>query len=460
MKTRLFSTIFAVASLAGLAVAQRGNTVRVSTQVRDDAGHAVQGVSVKYYGPFGGSDRRSDFSNSTGRNGFADQDLMPGRYLIVAADDYQGFGSTTVDVTERSNDIRADLRLRRTRRPTIQFVLMSDDRNEPISNAEIEVFTNETGKRDLIRSRPNGLTTYEIPGSLSGGRFDVSIMSRDFDTVNKSITFRPRTDTTSMVYYVQMRRKTRLDDRSNPTRYNSGKLDGMIRLTTKNQIEVGDVAHINVGLLLSETRNGRGSAVSTVNISGPNGAGLNSDVRNVSLSLNDYANEVYDVRTNVPGVYTVRVSAVLTGSTGVQNAHWDSRFNFTVQPRNGRNYPQDQNVAKGDYVGNADIETDNSAIASHILSITLANGDRSIDKVKGWLSPRRGAGFHIQFEGTFDRSNNRLDATGKMMDREDKRWDIRVTGSPNRSGRMEVRLSIRARDDSYNKTFTFLLEKN
>jgi hypothetical protein len=385
---------------------------------------------------------------------------VPGRYLLLAADDYLGFASTTVDVTERSRDIRADLRLRKTRRPTIQFVVMSDDRNEPVSDAEIEVFTNETGKRDLVRNRTNGLTTYEIPGSMSGGRFDVSIMSRDFDTVNKTITFRPKRDTSSMIYYVQMRRKTRLDDRSNPTRYYSGKLDGMIRLTTKNQIEVGDVAHINVGLMLSESRNGRGIASSTVNISGPNGAGLMSDARNVSLSLNDYTNEVYDVRTTVPGVYTVRVNAVLTGSAGVQNAHWEGRFNFTVQPRNGRNYPPEQNVAKGDYVGNADIETDNSAIASHILSITLGNGDRSMDKVKGWLSPRRGAGFHIQFEGTFDRSNNRLDATGKMLDREDKRWDIRATGSPNRNGRMEVRLSIRAQDNSYNRTFTFLLDKN
>ena len=458
MKIRFFSTILAFATITGIATAQRGYTTRVNTLVRDGSGQPVQGATVKFFGPFGNRERQTTTSDSTGRNGQSDMTLTPGRYLVTATNDDRGIASTTFDVTDRSEFAHLDMRLHTTRRPTIQFVLMSDDRFEPITNADIEVFTSETGRRDNVRMR-NGLSVYEIPGSTQGGRFDVSIMSPDFDTVNKTINFRPRTDTSSMVYYLQMRHKSGLRDRDNQPSRNYGKLDGMIRLTNKNRIQAGDLVTVNVGLLLSETRNERGTCISTVNITAPNGTGISSDAKNVSLSLNEYANNQYDVRTSMPGTYAVSVSAIMVSQSGVQSSRWDGRFTFNVQPGNGRGTDSNTVVSRGDYVGASDLETDNRSISSHTMSLTITGGNRNSDRIKGWLAPKRGSGFHMEFEGTYDLTSGRIDGTGTMLDRNDKRWDIRVSGSPDRDGRLRIRLDVKDRDGSYNRTFSYLLTR-
>ena len=458
MKNRFLSTILALATVTGMATAQRGYTTRVNTLVRDGSGQPVQGATVKFFGPFGNRERQTTTSDSTGRNGQSDITLTPGRYLVTATNDDRGIASTTFDVTDRSEFAHLDMRLHTTRRPTIQFVLMSDDRNEPVANADIEVFSDETGRRDTVRMR-NGIGVYDVPGSGRGGRFDVSIMSNDFDTVNKTITFRPRTDTSSLVYYLQLRHKSGLRDRDNQPSRHYGKLDGMIRMSNKNRIQSGDLATVNVGLLMSETRNERGTCISTVNITAPNGSGISSDAKNVALSLNEYTTTQYDVHTSMPGTYTVSVSAIMVSSSGVQDSRWDGRFTFNVQPSNGRGSDSNTVVTRGDYVGAADLETDNRSISSHTMSLTISGGNRNSDRIKGWLAPKRGSGFHIEFEGTYDLTSGRVDGTGTMLDRSDKRWDIRVSGSPDRDGRIRIRLDVKDRDGSYNKTFSYLLTR-
>ena len=452
MKIRLLSAIVTVASIAGVALAQRGDNTRVMTLVRDNSGQPVQNASVKFFGPFGSNNRRGDYSVSTNRYGEVEQMLSPGRYLVFASDENRGSTSTTYVVSDRTSTGNLDLRLRTTRRPTIQFVLMSDDRNEPISNANIEVFTNETGKRDSFRSRGEGITQYEIPGSMSGGRFELAVTSRDFDTVTKTLNFRPRTDTSNTVVYIQMRRKTGLRN-DNGTKYQRGfKLDGLIRLTNKDRNEAGDMVPVYVGLLMSDTQNLRGQGSANIEVLAPNGSRVYSKSQSVELLLNEYASSTHDVRTTIPGVYTVVVSA-----TGQDSNRWDGKFTFNVQPRSGNRANPDHQFGRGDYLGMADIETDNRSITSHELSVTLTRGVKNSDDVKGWLEPRRGSGFRISFKGTYDLNLSSLKAIGTMDDRSDKRWEILLTGSPDRNGKISARLSIRALDNSYNRTFNFTL---
>ena len=457
MKIRLLSTIVTVASITGVALAQRGVTTHIVTTVRDDTGRPVQGASVKFFGPFGTSFRRADYTSSTDRSGVSDQSVLEGRYLVYASTDNLGSQISTYDANDRSGVNRLDMRLRPTRRPTIQVVLMSEDRNEPIGGANIEVFTNETGRRDTIRSNSNGITPYDIPGSIRGGRFDLVISSREFDTVTKTLNFRPRTETGTILYYVQMRRKTGYEPRTGLDRRGQYTLDGMIRTSNKDREEVGGLVTINVGLLYSGGRASSTRGHSVVTVTRPDGSTILDQSSNMDLSLNEYANRNYDIRPNMAGTYTVSVRA-----DGEDRSTWNGRYTFIVHPRSrGNNDRSDSDIriTRGDFVGNADIEADNRSIASHILSITLSDNNRDIENVKGWLSPRRGEGFHMSFKGSFDYNRGRLDAVGTMVDRPDKRWDIRLTGSPDRNGQIDARLSIRATDNSYNKTFSFTISK-
>lgn len=382
---------------------------------------------------------------------------MSGRYLIYAYDSYRGSAVTTYDANDRSGTNRLDMHLRPTRRPTIQVVLMSEDRNEPIGNADIEVFTNETGRRDNIRSNSSGLTPFDIPGSTRGGRFDLTISSRDFDTVYKTLNFRAKSDTDVMVYYVQMRRKTWRQPRNDRPTHDRYQLDGMIRTSNKDREEVGGLVTINVGLMYSggQALNTRGREV--VTITRPDGSTILNESTSVDLRLNEYANRSYDIRPDREGTYTVSVRA-----DGEDSTHWTGRYTFVVHRRSQGNNDRagaDLSMTPGDYLGNADIEMDNREIRSHQISITLIDGARDRDNVKGWMSPRQSDGFSITFKGTFDYHNGVLDATGTLNDRTDKRWDIRLTGRPDRNGRCNARLVIRATDNSYNRSFNFILAK-
>jgi hypothetical protein len=313
-----------------------------------------------------------------------------------------------------------------------------------------------------LRSRGSGLTQYELPNSIDGGKFDVMVTSPDFSTMNMNINFRPGSDTSSVVAYMQLRRKTGL--RPDGDRYPSSrefpKLDGMIRLTTKNQIEAGDVASVNVGLVLSKTNNERSQAISAVKITAPNGTVVLNDSRNIRLNLNEYANTVYDISTRMPGLYTVAVSAVMANGSGVQNSRWDGKFTFNVHSRSNDRSRTGILTDRGEYYGSSDMEMDNRDIKSFNMSLTLQkSGRNNLDNVKGWLSPRSGSGFHMVFEGSYDQNNGRLDARGTMTDRQDKRWEIRATGSPDRNNRLAVRLTVRALDGSYNRSFDYTLAK-
>ena len=457
MKIRLISALFTISAVTGLALAQRAGNTRVIATVRDSSGQLVSGASVKFFGPFRGQARNSNFTNSTGRNGEAEQSLPSGRYLVFASDDSRGSAISTYDVSDRSGTSLLDVRLKSTRRPTIQFVLMSEDRNEPISNANIEVFTNETGKRDNFKSRGNGITSYEIPGSLSGGRYEVAISSNDFDTVTKTLNFRPRTDTSSMIYYVQMRRRTGLQPRTGPQSHGRYSLDGMIRTTNKDREEVGGLVTIDVGLLYSGGTVPVTKGHSVVTITRPDGSTIVNESSQHDLGLNQYSRKEYDVRPNMAGVYTVIVKA-----DGEDNTRWTGKYTFNVHPRGRNNSDQagsNLGVVRGDYIGRADIETDNGVVNSHSLSITLKGGNRNTFDVKGWLAPNRENGFSISFEGTYDVSKDRLDAKGTMPGRNDKKWDIRITGSPDRNGRLDVRVNVRALDNSFNRTYSYLLTK-
>ena len=459
MKIRIISSVLALASVVSVAQAIHRADTRVITMVRDNSGQPVQGASVKFFGPFGVGNRRSEMSTFTGRNGESDKMMTPGRYLVFASDNERGIDSRTFDVSNRSSTSTLEMRLKSTRQPTIQFVVMSDDRNEPISNATLEITNRTTGRRDSLKSRGNGLTPYELSRESNGGRYDVMITSADFDTVNMNVNFSPVSNSSSIVSYVQLRRKTGLrnDPRPNSRSNEVPNIDGMIRLTKKDRIEAGDPVSVSVGLVLSKGTNLYSQCISTVNISGPNGAGILSDSRNVKLTLNEYANSTYDILPRVAGTYTVSVSAVIVNGNGVQNSRWDGKFTFNVQgeSRNSANL----NMDRGDYFGTSDIELDNRDIKSHMLSLSLAKSSRGPDNVKGWLTPKNGSGFRIEFKGLFDQSTGRLDAKGTMMDRSDKRWDIQATGSTDRLGRQSVKVVIRALDNSYNRTYNFVLAK-
>jgi hypothetical protein len=458
MKITLLSAVLMVASIAGVATAA---DTRVITMVRDNSGIPVQGASLKFYGPFGVSNRRSDISTFTGRNGDSDKMFAPGKYLVFASDNTRGNDSRTFEVNSRGGLTTLDLKLRTTRRPTIQFIIMSDDLNEPVGGANIEIENRQTGKRDSLRSSGSGITPFEVPNGFSGGRFDIRVSSNDFDTTNVNVGFTPSTDTSSAIAYVQLRRKTGIRGNSNPGSQSKdqSKLDGLIRLPNKDRIEAGDVVSVNVGLLLSKGYSESSQCISTVNISGPSGAGVLSDSRNVKLTLNDYAFNTYDISARVAGTYTVSVSAVMTNGSGVQNSRWDGKFTFNVHPRNGNSSSSNLLMDRGDYLGISDIEMDNRDIRSHTLSLSLSKGSRNLDNIKGWLAPKTGFGFNIRFEGTYDQSNGRLDARGTMSDRDDKKWDIRLSGSPDRTGRLALKLSIRALDNSYNRSVSYTLAK-
>jgi hypothetical protein len=382
---------------------------------------------------------------------------MEGRYLIFAYDERLGSQIATIDANDRSGVNRVELRLRPTRRPTIQVVLMSEDTNEPIGGANIEVINNETGRRENLRSNGNGITAYDLAGSNRGGRFDLAISSRDFDTVTKSLNFRPRTNSDTTLFYVQMRRRTGLSPRdSGQIIHGRYTLDGMIRTSNKDREEVGELVTINVGLVYGGGNALRTRGRSSVTITRPDGSTILNQNDNVDLSLNEYANSRYDIRPDRAGTYTVTVRA-----DGEDNTHWTGRYNFVVHDRGrGNNDRVDSNipVSPGDYLGIADLQMDNRNIQSHQISITVMD-TRNSENIKGWLAPRRGEGFHITFKGSFDYSRNRLDATGTMQDRDDKRWDIRLTGSPDRNGKIAARLTVRATDNSYNQTFNFTLDK-
>ena len=443
MKIRLISTFVIIASLASVALAQRGISTHIITNVRDDMGRTVQGATVRVFGPFGYTSRRNDFSSSTDRSGVADQSVLEGRYLVFAYDDRLGSNIKTVDANDRSGINQVDLQLRPTRRPTIQVVLMSDDTNEPIGGANIEVICNETGRRDDLRSNSNGITPYDIPGSIRGGRFDVAISSRDYDTVTRSLSFRPRSDSGTMVYYVQLHRKTATSARPglsfDRNRYT---LDGLIT--------------INVGLQYGGGTASRTRGRSTVTVTQPDGSRILNQTDDIDLPLNQYSSNLYDIRLDRAGTYTVTVRA-----DGENNSHWTGRYTFVVYERgrgNNDRVGSDVAVTRGDYIATSDIQLDNRNVQSHQIQITLVD-TRNVENIKGWLAPRRGEGFHITFKGSFDYSRNRLDATGTMQDRNDKRWDIRLTGSPDRNGKIAARLTVRALDNSYNQTFNFTLAK-
>ena len=369
----------------------------------------------------------------------------------------RGSAIATLDANDRSGVNRLDMKLRPTRQPVIQFVLMSEDRNEPIGGANIEVISNETGRRTSMRSNGNGITPYDVMRSDRSSRFDVSVTSRDFDTVVKTINFRPRSSTDNTLYYVQMRRKTGLEPRGNQDRRGRYTLDGMIRTTNKDREEVGGLVTVNVGLLYAGGRADMTRGHSVVTITRPDGSTILEQSANVDMYLNEYASRNYEIRPNMVGTYNVSVRA-----DGEENSHWTGRYSFVVHQRSRGNNDRsdsDLGLTDGDFLGNGDIEMDNREIASHILSITLTDRNRQNENIKGWLAPRRGEGFHITFKGSYDYSRGRLDAVGTMADRSDKRWDIRLTGSPDRNGKIDARLSIRAIDDSYNKTFSFTIAK-
>jgi hypothetical protein len=338
---------------------------------------------------------------------------------------------------------------------------MSDDRNEPVSSANIEVVNRETGKRDTLRSSGSGLTQYELANRSNGGKFEVRISSADFDTTNVNVSFSANTDTSSSIAYIQLRRKTGLSGGPNSSNQSKDqpKIDGVIRLTNKDRIEAGDVVPINVGLYLSKGFFERSQCNSTVNISGPNGSGLLSDARTIKFVLNEYTMTTYDFSPKVPGTYTVTVVATMPNGSRDQKSRWDGKFTFNVHGQSAGSKNSGMVMDRGSYLGNSDIEMDNKDIKSHILSLSVSKGSRNLDTIKGWLSPKAGSGFHMLFEGSFDQTNGRLDAKGTMTDREDKRWEIRLTGSPDRTGRMAVKLAIRALDNSYNRTFNYTLAK-
>ena len=461
MKIRLLSTLATVVTVAGIANAHYRADARVISMVRDNSGVPIQGASLKFFGPFGVANRRSELSTFTGRNGESDKMMSPGRYLVIASHNERGIDSRTFDVSSRGAVTSLDLKLRTTRRPTIQFVVMSDDRNEPVSNANIEVVNRETGKRDTLRSSGNGLTPYELANRSNGGKFDVRISSADFDTTNLNVSFSANTDTSSSIAYVQLRRKTGLSGGPNSSNQSKDlpKIDGVIRLTNKDRIEAGDVVPINVGLYLSKGFYERSQCISNVTITGPDGGALLSDARTIKFVLNEYTMTTYDISARMPGTYTVTVKATMPNGSRDQDSRWDGKFTFNVQGQSGSSKNSSMLMDRGSYLGNSDIEMDNKDIKSHILSLSVSKGPRNLDTIKGWLSPKAGSGFHMLFEGSFDQSNGRLDAKGTMTDREDKRWDIRLTGSPDRTGRMALKLSVRALDNSYNRSFSYTLAK-
>lgn len=228
------------------------------------------------------------------------------------------------------------------------------------------------------------------------------------------------------------------------------KLSGDIRLSS-GRVKLGDTVTADIGAFYKDTTANRASANVSVRVTGPSGRVVASDDYRADMVLNTYSRKKFEIRTSESGTHTVKVTVT---SNGMKT--WSDQKTFSVDRRSG-----DQNPAvDGTYSGNGNVITLEGANRSHSLTIRLRRSSRNgTMDVDGSLGPGQFEGFHISFDGTFDVNRKTLDATGRVNDDTNKRWDVRLTGSMNNAGRLILDLSIRSNDNRYNRKVRFELSK-
>lgn len=228
------------------------------------------------------------------------------------------------------------------------------------------------------------------------------------------------------------------------------KLSGDIRLSS-GRVKLGDTVTADIGAFYKDSTANRASANVSVRVTGPSGRVVASDDYRADMVLNTYSRKKFEIRTSESGTHTVKVTVT---SNGMKT--WSDQKTFSVDRRPGDQSP----AVDGTYSGNANVITLEGANRSHSLTIRLRGSSRNgTMDVDGSLGPGQFEGFHISFDGTFDVNRKTLDATGRVNDDTNKRWDVRLTGSMNNAGRLILDLSIRSNDNRYNRKVRFELSK-
>ncbi|MBI1334628.1 MAG: hypothetical protein GC165_17295 [Armatimonadetes bacterium] len=228
------------------------------------------------------------------------------------------------------------------------------------------------------------------------------------------------------------------------------KLSGDIRMKG-GKIKMDETVSADIGVYYTGGRNETMPASVSVRVLGPSGRVVASDSYRLNLEINGTTRKSLDIRTNEAGVYTIEVTA-----TGNGMKDWSATKKFTVDRERA-----DLNAKiDGTYAGTIDVVNLAGDKVAHTASIKLSNSRSNLMDVSGYLAPGRNEGFHITFKGTYDRARQSLSAVGELVDKSNRRWDIRLTGKVDSAGRLDLSLSIREIGGNYNRRADGLLKKS
>lgn len=359
-----------------------------------------------------------------------------GRYTIhVSHPDFDP--GTAIVQTRSQGDQFSIVTLRRnSQQRTVVVKAIESGSRTPISRARV---TFESGSdRRTSTTDSNGNVSVKLNQRTT---YRVTIESNGHQTYTDQIDLQ-RPDTSILNRTYQLRRG---EGNGGPGNGNQrgAKLNGDIRMKT-GRVKAGEIATADIGVFYTDSQIERMTASVSVKVTDPNGRTVATSDYRQDLDLNGTSRRLVDIRTTVPGAYYVRVTA-----TGNSMQTWTSEKKFDVD--RGQAGPV---KSEGIYGGTIDLINLSGEKRAHTVSIKISKKNGNLYDVVGSLGPGRFEGFHIEFKGTYDVSRKNLDTVGNVVDEDGKRWDVRMTGTINQAGRLAVKISLRARDNSYNRTAT------
>jgi len=422
----------------------QNNSEKILVLVRsDDQNQGINGATASVR--IDNEGRTQTFSTRSG--GFTTIPISSSpssRYNIqITHPDYDNANSTVRSSDRTDQFVVFNLKRRASDRAVVIRAIDSDSRS-PISRAKVTFETNDRDDTRTATTDSNGTVSIRL-----GRRavYNVTIESSSYRTVTERIDLqRPDTNTFNRTYEL---RRGNNNGGGGPINSRGAKLNGDIRFK-KGRFKSGEVATADVGVYYTEGQIERMSANVSVKVYGPSGRVAASDDYRQDLDINGTKRKGLDIRTSEAGTYTVRVTA---SGNGLRT--WTADKTFTVDREQAG--PE---IAEGIYNGTIDLITLVGPSRSHTISMKVSKKNGGLYDVVGNLGPGRFEGFHIQFKGTYDVNRRSLSAVGELVDKTDKRWDIKVTGGLNNAGRMELELSIRALDNSYNRRAKTQMNKN
>lgn len=403
----------------------------------DDTNEPINGASVRV----DSNGRPQNFTTRSGGFTTIPTQVNPNsRYNIeVSHPDYEVASNSVRSSTRNDQFVVFNLRRRTGDRAVVIRTIDSTSRS-PISRARVKFESMDRQETRTATTDSNGTVSVRLSRRAL---YKITIEESSHQTMTDRIDLqRPESSTFNKTY------ELRRDGNGGEVR-GQARLDGNIRLT-KGRFKSGEVATADIGVYYSEGPSDRMSANISVKVYGPSGRVVASDNYRQDLDINGTKRKSLDIRTSEPGTYSIRVTA-----TGNNMRTWNGEKTFSVDREQAG--PE---IAEGIYNGKIDLITLTGPTRSHTISMKVSRKSGSYYDVVGNLGPGRFEGFHIQFKGTYDVSRRSLSATGELVDKTDKRWDIKVTGGLNSAGRMEVELTIRATDNTYNRRAKTQMTKN